>query len=180
LFGKEEFIKLEKLSQRKAVVLLKNRDHSAGKSLPLGNNIKLYIEYIDIETVAGYGTVTDNPEKADFAILRLATPYTGRLGKGLFERFFHQGDLDFKKEEKAHILEIAGKVPAIIDIYLERPAVIPEITKQCKALTTNFGASDEAVLDVIFGKFNPNRKLTFELPSSMEAVKNQNEDVPYD
>ena len=58
--------------------------------------------------------------------------------------------------------------------------MIPEITKQCKALIANFGASDEAVLDVIFGKFNPTGKLPFELASSMEAVKNQKEDVPYD
>lgn len=135
---------------------------------------------IDIETAAKYGAVTNNPEDADFAILRLATPYTGGLGKGIIERFFHQGDLDFKGEGKAHILDIAKKVPTIIDICLERPAVIPEITRQCKALIASFGASDEAVLDVIFGKFNPAGKLPFELPSSMEAVKNQNEDVPYD
>ena len=180
IVGKKEFVELGELSQRKAIVLLKNSESSTGKSLPLDNNTKIYVENIDIETAAAYGTVTDNPEEADFAILRLATPHTGGLGKGIIERFFHQGDLDFKGEEKAHILEIAGKVPTIIDIYLERPAVIPEITKQCKALIANFGASDEAVLDVIFGKFNPNGKLPFELPSSMEAVKNQKEDVPYD
>jgi len=180
IVGKKEFVELGKLSQRKAIVLLKNSESSTGKSLPLDKNTKIYVENIDIETAAGYGTVTDNPEEADFAILRLTTPYTGGLGKGLIEKFFHQGDLDFKGEEKAHILDIAGKVPTIIDIYLERPAVIPEITKQCKALIANFGASDDAVLDVIFGKFNPNGKLPFELPSSMEAVKNQKEDVPYD
>lgn len=180
IVGKEEFKRLGELSQRKAIVLLKNGDPSTQNPLPLGNNIKIYVENIDIETAARYGTVTDNIEEADFAILRLATPYTGGLGKGMIERFFHQGDLDFKGEEKAHILEIAGKVPTIIDIYLERPAVIPEITKQCKALIASFGASDEAVLDVIFGKFNPTGKLPFELASSMKAVKNQNEDVPYD
>jgi len=180
IVGKKEFVELGELSQRKAIVLLKNSESSTGKFLPLDNNVKIYVENIDIETAAAYGTVTDNPEEADFAILRLATPYTGGLGKGIIERFFHQGDLDFKGEEKAHILEIAGKVPTIIDIYLERPAVIPEITKQCKALIANFGASDEAVLDVIFGKFTPTGKLPFELASSMEAVKNQNEDVPYD
>jgi hypothetical protein len=34
--------------------------------------------------------------------------------------------------------------------------------------------------DGAFGKFKPAGKLPFELPSSMEAVRNQKEDVPYD
>jgi beta-glucosidase len=36
------------------------------------------------------------------------------------------------------------------------------------------------VLDIIFGKFKPQGKLPFELPLSMDAVKKQKEDVPYD
>lgn len=71
-------------------------------------------------------------------------------------------------------------MPTIVDIYLDRPAVLPEINNHAKALVANFGASDEAILDVIFGKAKPEGKLPFELPSSMEAVKNQKEDVPYD
>ena len=45
---------------------------------------------------------------------------------------------------------------------------------------TATGAADDAVLDVIFGRFNPTGTLPFEMPSSMEAVRNQQEDVPYD
>jgi len=71
-------------------------------------------------------------------------------------------------------------VPTIVDIYLDRPAVIPEISAKAKALVANYGASDAALLDVIFGKAKPEGKLPFELPSSMEAVRNQKEDVPYD
>ena len=41
-------------------------------------------------------------------------------------------------------------------------------------------ASDAALLDVIFGRFAPTGKLPFELPSSMEAVRQQKEDLPYD
>jgi hypothetical protein len=47
-------------------------------------------------------------------------------------------------------------------------------------LLANFGASDAAVLDVVFGRFTPSAKLPFEMPSSMEAVRKQKEDVPYD
>jgi len=47
-------------------------------------------------------------------------------------------------------------------------------------ITAEFGTNDAAVLDVIFGKVKPGGKLPFELPSSMEAVRVQKEDVPYD
>jgi beta-glucosidase len=71
-------------------------------------------------------------------------------------------------------------VPTIVAIHLDRPAVIPEIAAHSAALLADFGASDGAVLDVIFGRFSPSGKLPFELPSSMEAVERQREDVPYD
>jgi Glycosyl hydrolase family 3 C-terminal domain len=34
--------------------------------------------------------------------------------------------------------------------------------------------------DVVFGKYKPGGRLPFELPSSMEAVRNQKEDLPHD
>jgi beta-glucosidase len=67
-----------------------------------------------------------------------------------------------------------------VHIYLERPAVIPEIAERSAALLAGFGASDAAVLDVIFGRFRPTGRLPFELPSSMDAVRRQKEDAPYD
>ena len=73
----------------------------------------------------------------------------------MLESFFHHGDLDFKGEEKERLLKVAETVPTIIDIYLDRPAVIPQITQRCAGLLANFGASDEAVLDIIFGQFLP-------------------------
>jgi beta-glucosidase len=75
---------------------------------------------------------------------------------------------------------LLNTVPTIVDIYLDRPAVIPEINAKAKGLFADFDASDAAVLDVIFGKYKPGGHLPIELPSSMEAVRNQKEDVPYD
>jgi beta-glucosidase len=93
---------------------------------------------------------------------------------------FHHGDLNFKGEAKQEILELLKTVPTIVDICLDRPAVIPDISAHAHALLGNFGASDAAVLDVIFGRAEPEGRLPFELPSSMDAVRMQFTDVPFD
>ncbi|HEY5730483.1 MAG TPA: glycoside hydrolase family 3 N-terminal domain-containing protein [Anaerolineales bacterium] len=174
IVGQPKFREVGELAQRKSIVLLKNDK----QTLPLKSRLKIYVENIKPEIISQYGEVVDDVLKADIAILRLNTPYEKR--KGMMESFFHMGELDFKEPEKSRILKIMEQVPTVVDIYLERPAVIPEIAEKSAALLGNFGANDNAVLDVIFGKFTPQGKLPFELPSSMEAVRNQNEDVPYD
>ena len=63
---------------------------------------------------------------------------------------------------------------------LERPAVFPEINAASKAVIGDFASQDDVILDLIFGQFKPEGKLPFELPSSMEAVINQSEDLPHD
>ncbi|HJS17344.1 MAG TPA: glycoside hydrolase family 3 N-terminal domain-containing protein [Anaerolineales bacterium] len=174
IVGNAEFRRIGELAQRKSIVLLKNEE----QTLPLKSGWKIYVENIKPEEISKYGQIVQDAAQADIAILRLNAPYEQR--KGMLESYFHAGDLDFKEPEKSRILNILDKVPTIVDIYLDRAAVIPEIAVKSKALLTNFGADDEAALDVIFGKFEPQGKLPFELPSSMEAVRKQKEDVPYD
>ena len=174
IVGRSDFKQKGKEAQRKSIVLLKNE---LGQ-LPLSVRTKIYVENMSKEVAGQYGTVVEEISEADIAILRLSTPYEPK-GPG-FGSFFHEGDLDFKGEEKARILNIMEQVPTVVDIYLERAAVIPEIANKAIGLTANFGAEDDVLLDVLFGKFNPQGKLPFELPSSMEAVRKQKEDVPYD
>ncbi|HLK27813.1 MAG TPA: glycoside hydrolase family 3 N-terminal domain-containing protein [Puia sp.] len=177
IVGKPEFVKAAEESQRRAMTLLKNEN----KTLPLKQGqLKIYVKNVDPKVAAQYGTVVDKPENADIAILRLNTPYYPVESPIMMARMFHHGDLDFKGSEKDSILQLLNKVPTIVDIYLDRPAVIPEISAKAKGLLADFGASDAAVLDVIFGKYKPGGHLPIELPSSMEAVRNQKEDVPYD
>lgn len=166
------------LAQRKSIVLLKNGD-TTKPVLPLQGRPKLYIENINPDVAAQYGEVVDQVEDADIAIIRLQAPFEPRDDIFL-ESFFHAGDLDIKEPEKSRILSILDKVPTIVDIYLDRPAVIPEIADQCAGLLANFGASDAAVLDIIFGRFKPSATLPFEMPSSLDAVKAQRSDVPSD
>jgi beta-glucosidase len=176
--GQDTFVAAGKLAQRKSIVLLKNSSSSHGTVLPLKGKPKLYIENLAPEVAARYGEVVATPSEADFAILRLKAPFEPR--KGILERLFHAGRLNFEAEELARILEICAQGPTIVDIYLDRPAVIPEIMENCTGLLANFGSEDEAVLDVIFGASNPTGKLPFELPSSVAAVEAQKEDLPYD
>ena len=172
--GNPAFRAAGNLAQRKSIVLLKNDG-----ILPLRDRPKIYIENIDDDVAAAYGELVESPVDADLAILRLQTPYQPRNDIFL-EAFFHAGDLDFKEPELCRILAITRSLPTIVDIYLDRPAVIPEIAQACAALLANFGASDAAVLDVIFGRFKPTATLPFELPFSMQAVREQHPDVPRD
>jgi len=180
IVGKKEFIEKGKLAQRKSIVLLKNKINlDSTFTLPLKKNIKIYTENINKEIATEYATVVDSLADADIAILRLQTPWDSRSGD-LIESFFHQGALDFKQAELSRILKIMEQKPTVVCIYLDRAAVIPEIAEHAIGLLCDFGAYDDAVFDIIFGEFNPTAKLPFELPCSMEAVKNQKEDVPYD
>ena len=157
--------------------MLKNDE----KKLPLQiGKLKIYVQNVDPKVAAQYGQVVDKPENADIAILRINTPFYPVESPIMMARMFHHGDLDFKGAKKDSILQLLKTVPTIVDIYLDRPAVIPEISAAAKGLIADFGASDAAILDVIFGKYKPGGHLPIELPSSMEAVRNQKEDVPYD
>ncbi len=118
-------------------------------------------------------------EGADVEIIRRATPFEPRTSN-FIESVFHAGDLDFKEPELSELLEQARAKPTVLVLHLERPAVIPELNEACAAVVAVFGASDEAVADVLHGRVAAEGKLPFELPSSMDAVRAQLEDVPGD
>ncbi|GGN85295.1 hypothetical protein GCM10010112_65580 [Actinoplanes lobatus] len=61
-----------------------------------------------------------------------------------------------------------------------RPAVLTPLAGQVAALLGTFGAGDEALLDVLFGRAPTTGTLPFELPSSTAAVEASREDVPND
>lgn len=178
--GNTEFVAKGKLAQRKSIVLLKNKMNADSTFvLPLKRNLKIYTENIDREMASVYATVVENIDDADVAVLHLQTPWEPRNGD-FIEKMFHQGKLDFEETELSRILKIMEQKPTIVCIYLDRPAVIPEIAEKAAGLLSDFGLQDDALLEVIFGGFNPSGKLPFELPASMEDVINQKEDVPFD
>ena len=180
IVGSAVFMEAGRKAQQASIVLLKNADLGNGPFLPLGEGERIFLQNVDSSAAADYAAVVDDPAAATVALVRVYAPYEPPQGNSMLEGLFHQGDLDFKGDELERILSITRALPTIVDIYLDRPAVIPEIAESAAGILANFGASDEVILDAVFGRFEPSGRLPFEMPSSMQAVHEQLEDVPYD
>ncbi len=176
VLGEPESVAFGLASQSWAMTLLKNQD----QTLPLKRGLSVYVKDVDIDVAKDFAEVVSSPEEAEIAIIRLKTPWVPVESKNPMARGFHHGDLDFKGAELTSILELMNTVPTVVIIELDRPAVIPEINHSARALLADFGAIDAAVLRVVFGEERPRGRLPFELPSSMEAVRKQRSDVPFD
>ncbi|WSF37050.1 glycoside hydrolase family 3 C-terminal domain-containing protein [Streptomyces sp. NBC_01351] len=178
--GNPEFAAAGRAAQSRSITILKDRADSAAEPLlPLAPGIRIYAEGVDPAVAAEYATVVETPGEADVAVLRIAAPYDKERTTG-FEAFFRAGRLDFTEEELRPVLEVASAVPTVVDIFLDRAAVIPEIAERVGALVADFGASDRALLDVLFGRVAAEGRLPFEMPRSMESVVAGCEDVPND
>jgi beta-glucosidase len=174
--GRADFRTAGATAQRRSATLLKNTAHAEIPLLPLTGRPRLYVENVQPDVAAGYADITTDPAGADLAVLRLNTPFDPR--PGLFESFFHAGRLDFPEDDLKKILNLLDSVPTIVVLHIERPAVIPEIAERCAALLATYGASDEAVLDVLFGRAHPEGRLPFQLPRTMDEVERGRPDVP--
>jgi len=127
---------------------------------------------------ADYGEIVDSAAAADLAVIRLSAPFEKRDTP--FENFFHAGSLDFDVDTIRHVNSIASAVPTVIDVFLDRPAILEPLLRGHAALVVNFGANDRALLDVLFGKAAARGRLPFDLPASMDAVAASRPDTPFD
>ena len=171
--GRAEFRAAGEAAQRASVTVLTNDG-----SLPFAMGIKLYVEGIDAEAAAAYGTVVGTPAEADLAIIRLQAPFEQR--ETMFENFFHAGSLDFADDVIAHVIEVASAVPTVVDVLADRPPILQPITDAAAAVTVNWGVSAAALLDVLSGVATAQGTLPFDLPRSMAAVEASRPDVPFD
>ena len=163
-------------AQQKSLVLLKND----ANILPLKAGAKIFLEGFNKEETKGYTNLVNDATSADVIVLKIGTPDNAGSEKYILQRLFNHGSLAFSDKEEARLLKIIQSKPTITVINLQRPAVIPGINKYSKALIADFSSQDNVILDLIMGKFKPTGKLPFELPSSMEEVLKQKEDMPYD
>jgi beta-glucosidase len=174
LCGSDDFRAAGSEAQRRAMVLLANDG-----LLPLASGARIYVDGLDAEAAAAYGEVVAQPSDADAAIVFRNAPFEPRTGT-FIEALFHAGSLDFPADERERVLELARTVPTILIVHLDRPAILTGLADACGAVIGTFGASPDAMLDLVFGRFSPGGTLPFELPSSMDAVRRQLPDVPCD
>ncbi|MVA56918.1 glycoside hydrolase family 3 protein [Agrobacterium vitis] len=179
IVGNADFVAEGEKAQARAMVVLQNK----GKILPVKPGKKVYLLNVDaaIAQKRGYQVVT-KPEEADFALVRLMAPFERLHPNYFFGARHEEGDLSFKPGNPDYdaVTAIAGKTPIIATVFLSRPSILTNLKDQTKALIGNFGASDEALFNVIEGKQKARGKLPFELPSSMQAVEAQAPSTPHD
>ncbi|GAA3635915.1 glycoside hydrolase family 3 N-terminal domain-containing protein [Microbacterium awajiense] len=179
IVGSDAHRQAGEIAQRASIAVLQNRATDAGApALPFARGAKLYVEGIDAEVAARYGEVVDSPADADIAVLRLQAPFEVR--DSMFENFFHSGSLDFPADVIAHVAEVAASVPTVVDVFLDRPAILAPIVDAAHAVVANWGASAAALLDVLTGEFAARGRLPFDIPRSMAAVEASRPDVPFD
>ena len=180
IVGNARFRELATRAQRRSLVLLENKK----RILPVkGRGKRVYLVRVDSTVAAKYGfIVVRDPAKADLAIVRASAPFETLHPGYMFGARQHEGNLGFREGDPDldAIKQISAKVPTIVTVYLDRPAILTPISGVAAAVVANFGVSDAALFDVLTGTARPEVRLPFELPSSMADVEAQKPDVAHD
>ena len=191
IVGNPEFQGRANLAMRKSIVLLRNGDYNSGLMLPLKENTKVYFEsYMKKQEGSPSTVFKDNlkqwniefvntPEEAEVIILWIVP-----RSKSLFASDGSPLHVSLSKNgvDVNHINKLISKKPTIVAINYTNPWSIDEIyhpgETNIKGVLATFGTTNDALLDVITGKFNPGGKMPFSTPVSEEAAQNQKADVP--
>jgi beta-glucosidase len=194
--GADTYMAAGYAAQLRSTVLLKN----AGNALPAASGKKIYVEGIAREPAARFGTVVDDPKSADLAILRVASPATTYPYGGAFAGGGGRGGtaptspppvatygitLAYGNAANWTVLDGIRKVaasgtPTVVIVNMDKPVILTEFIEGVQGVMAAFGASDAALLDIVFGKAKPTGKLPFDLPSDMPSVMAQAADAPFD
>ncbi len=99
-----------------------------------------------------------------------------RSYKGKSIKTLNEKDLDVVLETRAKM----GKKPVIACINVSNPMVFAEFEKSVDGILINFGIQDQALMEIVSGAAEPSALLPFQMPTDMETVETQQEDVPRD
>jgi beta-glucosidase len=78
------------------------------------------------------------------------------------------------------VMREVGASKTVLAIYFRQPYVLDDGSglKGAGAILATFGVSDVALLDVLSGRYSPRGRLPFALANNLQAVINNQPDVP--
>ena len=89
----------------------------------------------------------------------------------------------FNKVEMETVLatrKAMGNKPVIVAVAAERPMCFHEIERAADAILIGFEVQNQAFMEIIAGKTEPQGLLPVQMPKDMRAVEEQKEDLPFD
>ena len=168
---------LGKQAQARAVTVLTNGSDDL-PVLPLARPRKVHLVNLSEEALPEGWSAVD-ADTAEVAIVRVSAPYEHR-DRYFLEAGMQQGSLDFPEEEVERIAALGRRLPTILVVTLNRPAILTPLVEAVDALLVEFGIADDILLEVLTGERAAEGRLPFELPRSMAAIEASNPDVAND
>ncbi len=170
--GCHDFVAAGLAAQAASVTVLKD----PRGLLPLRDGgIRVYVEGLSAEDATALGTVVGRPEDADLAVVRLEAPFEPRSDLFL-EAWFRAGSLDFPPGLPVRLSRIRASCPLVVDITLDRPAVVGPVIDAADAVVASYGTSGPALVAALRGQARG--RLPFDLPRSMNDVRQHPPDQP--
>ncbi|MDH6253797.1 beta-glucosidase [Chryseobacterium sp. H1D6B] len=242
IVGNPEFMKAGYDAQVKSIVMLKNK----AQILPIKERKTVYIPKryspatfnwwgiytapslnypVDMEMVKKHYNVTDDPLKADFAVVFVQSPHSeeggysdidAKEGGNGYVPISLQYETYTAKEAREHSIAAGDSVvapsvkdrtyknktttvtnytdllniqntykamngkPVIVSVTASKPMIFSEFENHADGILINFNVSNQAVIDIIAGKYEPSGLLPLQMPADMKTVETQKEDIPFD
>ena len=86
---------------------------------------------------------------------------------------YNAADLDLILDARV----VVGDKPVIVVLRMHNPTVVSEFEPISDAILVDFGVQQDAILDVLFGAYEPQGRLPIIMPKNMETVEKHCEDV---
>lgn len=102
--------------------------------------------------------------------------FTNRSYKNKTNTAYNEADLDIILNAR----KAMGDKPVIVCASLRNPMVVNEFETMADGIIVDFGVSRSAILDVVFGNYEPTGRLPIQMPRDMDTVELQSEDRALD
>ncbi len=102
--------------------------------------------------------------------------FTNRSYRNKTNTAYNEADLD----NILNCRKAMGNKPVIVCAALNNPMVMSEFEQAADVIVADFGVSKRALLDVLFGEYDPTGRLPLQIPRDMDAVEAHCEDRAFD